>query len=167
MKHKDKEILFEKFLNEWGMKFNQIPFVLDYISSYPELTMRLNEFKPLSAKELRASQLEWIALISQLDNQIEREFFKPYWIPIQVDSYDYFIDLSSESLPIFETHYIFFEPYKWCRRYKFKKITDFLLSTDDLSIDLEEHLIVNDKESWKEIESFFREREKIEGSNVT
>ena len=105
MKYSDKLILFENFLQEWGLKFNQIPFILNYISSYPELASRLQNFHALSSEGLRESQLEWISLVSQLNSPVEKDFFKLYWVPIQSDSYDYFIDLSSASLPIFETNY--------------------------------------------------------------
>jgi hypothetical protein len=161
MKYIDKQILFKSFLKEWGLKFNQIPFILNYISSYPELTSKLEDFHPLSSEEIKESQLEWVSLVSQFDRDIEKVFFKPYWVPIQIDSYEYFIDLSSHSLPIFSSEYFFFEPYRWYKKYLFKNITEFLSSVDDHSISLQDQLITNDKERWADVDQLFNERNKL------
>ena len=161
MTYSDKQILFESFLQEWGLKFNQIPFILNYISSYPELASRLQDFQALSPEGLKESQLEWISLISQFDRDTEKVFFKPYWVPIQSNSYNYFIDLSSASLPIFEASYFFFEPCRWFKKYLFKDITEFLTSVDNPSISLDKLLEANDEEGRLDLKRLFNERDKL------
>ena len=161
MKYSEKQILFQAFLVEWGLQFNKIPPIIKYITSYPELTSKLKSFKPLKVEDINESQLEWVSLLSLLDNPIETEFFKPYWVPIQSDSYDYFIDLSSDSFSIFEINFFFLEPRRWYRKYIFKDISEFLISVDDPSINLENQLIQNYEESKDITDGFFRERRKL------
>jgi hypothetical protein len=44
--------------------------------------------------DIDASQEDWVRLCSKYENPHEKDFFKPYWVPIVKDSYDYFIDIS-------------------------------------------------------------------------
>lgn len=67
MDYKNKQILFDNFLNDWEEKFNKIYFILNYISSYPELGSELKDVQFLKSDDLENSQLEWISLISELD----------------------------------------------------------------------------------------------------
>jgi len=162
MKYSDKQILFKAFLVEWGLQFNKIAPIIKYITSYPELTSKLKSFNPIKIEDINESQLEWVSLLSLLDNITETKFFKPYWVPIQSDSYDYFIDLSSDSFSIFEIRFFFFEPYCWFRKYIFKDISEFLISVDDPSIDLDSQLIQNYEESKKITDGFFRKRRMLD-----
>mgnify|MGYP000262406703 CR=1 FL=1 len=161
MKDADKEKLFEQFLNCWNKQFNQVPFILDYILTYPEIIEKLDDFQRLSSAELQSSQLEWISLVAQFDNPIETSFFKDYWVPIQKDGYDYFIDLSSDSLPLFEAHYFFFQPYRWYKKYIFKDLSQFLIDIDKSGFNIESHFKELDDERWSEVTNFFNERDKL------
>ena len=161
MKYSEKQVLFKAFSIEWGLRFKKIRPIIKYITSYPELTSKLKNFKPLKVEDINESQLEWVSLLSLLDNPIETEFFKPYWVPIQSDSYDYFIDLSSDSFSIFEIKFFFFEPRCWYRKYIFKDISEFLVSVDDPSIDLDNQISKNYDESMSIVERLFRERKRL------
>ena len=159
MKHPEKQKLFESFLNEWDYRFKNISFILKYLASYPELVSKLNNFVPLQPEEFNQSQMEWVSLITQFDHPLDHEFFKPYWVPIQNDGYDYFIDLSSDNLSLFEIQYFFFEPYKWYKKYHFKDITELLLSVDDPTVDIQHHQRINHSEMLAERKQFFIERD--------
>lgn len=161
MIYSDKEVLFKEFLSKWGVLFNKILSILKYISTYPEIARKLDAFNPLSLDELNNSQLEWISLVAQFDNPIETDFFKDYWVPIQKDGYDYFIDLSSESLPLFEAHYFFFAPYRWYKKYIFKDLSQFLIDIDKSGFNIERHFEKLDNERWSEVTNFFNERDKL------
>ena len=161
MKYYDKQKLFETFLNEWGEKFNKVHFILNYISAYPELISKIKDFNPIEASELNKSQFEWISLISQLDKTIDSNFFKTYWVPIQNNSYDYFIDLSSDTFTLFETSYFFIEPYNWYKKYLFEDITIFLVSVDYPSISIDEIIQNNEEKRLELLEEFFKERNKL------
>lgn len=156
-----KKELFDKFLIGWGKQFRNIPAILKYLTSYPEIESKLKDFFPLDLADLNNSQLEWISLVAQFDNPIETDFFKDYWVPIQKDGYDYFIDLSSESLPLFEAHYFFFEPYRWYKKYIFKDLSQFLIDIDKSSFNIESHFKELDNERWSEVTNFFNERDKL------
>ncbi|MFW6272906.1 MAG: hypothetical protein ACOC2U_03910 [bacterium] len=161
MKYSEKKKLFESFLKDWKLNFSKIPSILKYLSSYPEITDKLVEFEPINIEYLNNSQLEWISLVAQFDNLIETEFFKDYWVPIQKDGYDYFIDLSSDSLPLFEAHYFFFEPYRWHKKYIFKDLSQFLIDIDKSSFNIENHFKKLEDNQWSEINDFFRERDEL------
>lgn len=159
MNYLEKQNLFESFLNKWDHKFKNIPFIIKYISSYPELVSKLKDFVPLQPEEISKSQLEWVSLIVQFDHPLDHDFFKPYWVPIQNDGYDYFIDLSSETLALFEIQYFCMEPFKWHKKYHFKDIAELLISVDDSSIDIQHHQQMNKLEMVAEREQFFIERD--------
>jgi hypothetical protein len=161
MQHSEKQFLFEKFLLKWQSQFEKVPFILNYISTYSEIVKKLDNFCPLKIEQLNDSQLEWISLVAQFDNPIETSFFKDYWVPIQKDGYDYFIDLSSDSLPLFEAHYFFFEPYRWYKKYIFKDLSQFLIDIDKSGFNIESHFKVLDDERWSEVTNFFNERDKL------
>lgn len=161
MKYSEKQILFKSFLDEWGLQFSKISPIIKYISSYPELTSKLKNFKPLAIEDINESQLEWVSLVSLFDNSIEVEFFKPYWVPIQSNSYDYFIDLSSNSFPIFEINYFYPEPYRWDRNIILKDISEFLASVDDPSIDIDKQISQSYGERRALIESILQEMKKL------
>lgn len=132
-----KQKLYDQFLRKWGERFEQVAFVLDYVRSYPELVSRIEDFEPLSADELEDSQREWISLVAQLTHPLDVDFFHDYWVSVQAGAYAYFIDLSSDTLSIFEYHYVFQEPYGWYKKYWFRDIRDWMLLVDDPSIPLD------------------------------
>lgn len=159
MKFQVKQTLFKFFSAEWEFKFNNIPFILKYLSTYPELVEKLKKFQPLMPEEVDRSQMEWVSLITQFDHPLEQEFFKPYWVPINQSEYDYFIDLSSDTLALFEIQYFPFEPYRWHKKYLFKDIVEFLISVDDSNIDIESQMIANNAERQADVKRFFIERD--------
>jgi len=161
MKYSEKQILFKSFLDEWGLQYSKISPIIKYITSYPELTSKLKDFKPLAIEDINESQLEWVSLVSLFDNSIEVDFFKSYWVPIQSDSYDYFIDLSSGSFPIFEINYFSSEPYRWGRNIILKDISEFLASVDDPSIDIAKQISQNRDKRTVLIERYLQEMEKL------
>jgi len=158
MNYQVKQQLFSSFLAEWDFKFKKIPFILKYLESYPELCAKLKNFKPLQSEKVLQSQLEWVSLIAQFDHPLDREFFKPYWVSIQKDDYDFFIDLSSDTFAIFEIHYFWEEPYKWYKKYLFNDIAELLTSIDDDTIDIERHLMDRYQEWFAQINVLFHER---------
>lgn len=159
MNHPEKQKMFESFLSEWDYRFKNIPFILKYLASYPELVSKLNNFVPLQPEEFNRSQMEWVSLITQFDHPLDQEFFKPYWVPIQNDGYDYFIDLSTDNLVLFEIQHFFIIPYKWYKKYHFKNIAELLLSVDDPSVDIQLHQHRNHSEMLAERKQLFIERD--------
>ncbi len=161
MTQQEKEILFSSFLVKWNNQFNKIPFILKYISTYQNISVKLNDFQSLSIDKLKSSQLEWVSLIAQFDNSIEISFFKDYWVPIQENGYDYFIDLSSESLPLFEAQYFAFEPYRWYKKYIFKDLAQFLIFLDNPKFSIEEHFEQLEVDRLLELDHILDERDEL------
>jgi len=124
-----KEQLFSEFLSEWGNKYNQVRQGIKYLRKYPSILKELNLDGLIKPEDLDSYQKDWLWLCSKFQG-IERDFFRPYWIPIQTDAYDFFIDLSDSELGIFKTHYFFFEPYQWFRHYFFDSLRELILSTN-------------------------------------
>lgn len=158
--HSKKE-LFDIFSIDWGDRFKMIPAIIKYLTTYPEIESKIEEFFPLDLVDLNNSQLEWISLVAQLDNPIETTFFKDFWIPIQKNRYDYFIDLSADSLPLFEVDYFPFEPYRWYKKSIFKDLSLFLLDIDDPNFNIEKHFENLENERLLEVEGFFNERDEL------
>lgn len=161
MEQRDKEILFNDFINKWGVSFSKIPFILKYIDSYPHVNEELDDFQSLDIEELNKSQLEWLSVLAQLDNPVETTYFKEYWVPIQKNGYDYFIDLSSESLPLFEAHYFCMEPHRWYSNFIINDMSSFLLEIDKPSFDIAQHLEEVNGSQWAAIEKIGLERDKL------
>ncbi len=130
---------YESFLCSWGSVFRKIPSMLNLLSSYPELCSKINFQKPLNTDHLHEIQFEWISLISRFDNPIERRFFKEYHVPVEKDSYDFFIDMSSKSLPVFRIDYFAFEPRHWYETIVFSDINELIEAIDTDSFDLNMH----------------------------
>lgn len=118
------------FINSWGLQYKNAKHILSYLNTYPEV---LNALKidiihaPFNLDEI---QNEWLWLCSKFDNCIEKDFFKPYWIPLEKSSYDYFMDISDMKYPIFEIHYFCIEPHRWYKKFIARDIRDLLLAPE-------------------------------------
>ncbi|MDB0006452.1 hypothetical protein N9E30_00715 [Flavobacteriales bacterium] len=161
MKNSQKEILFKDFQCHWKKQFQKIPSIIRYLSSYDDITTKLDTFLPLNFSNLRNSQLEWVSLVSQFDNLIEADFFKPYWIPIQKNKYDYFIDLSSECLPLFKVDFFFYEPYRWYKKYIAKDLSQFLIDIDNANFNIDDYLREVEGKEATQLSGFFEERDEL------
>jgi len=161
MRYQDKKHLFLKFLDDWEIQFRKVPHILRNILSYPEIVDKLCDFEPIQIECLGESQLEWISLVAQFDNPIESSFFKDYWVPIQKNSYDYFIDISSEKYSLFEVHYFFFEPYRWYKEFIIDDVISFLSNVDNENFNISEYLERHKKESWAKVQGYFKERKEL------
>ena len=106
----EKQQLFDAFLAEWGVQFRQVPAILRYLESYPEVAKLTGK---LITEGLEESQREWVSLVERFDHPVERTFFPKHWVPIQQGDYDYFIDLSAEPFVLLEADFIMFYPGRW------------------------------------------------------
>ena len=100
---------FLSFLNEWGKQFEDLKNILLYLNTYPELLSNIELQNLHDSESIIPEQEDWFRISAKFDHPLEKEFFKPYWVPIVRDSLDYFVDLSDDNYPIFETNFIFFE----------------------------------------------------------
>lgn len=156
----DKIDRWLSFLNDWDDQFVKGCFIISYLSSYPKTLDKIHLINLIDIDNIENVQKEWVWLCGQFENDLEKEFFKSHWLPIQEGSIDIFMDISSNEFPIFETHYFFFEPYRWYKKYLIENISDLMLA-EDTSIDLSELLKKYEKKRWKMIDEFFAERRKM------
>lgn len=148
------------FKQEWGIHYQNAKYILAYMNSYPKVlsTLRIKEIQ--NPDTLDDAQIEWIWLCSKFDNILEIDFFKPYWIPLEVNSYEYFMDLSDQNYPVFDINYFFYEPYRWYKKFISTDIKEILLSPDT-GLDLRKTVDKNDKIRWNQVGEFFKERRRL------
>ncbi|MDD2634963.1 MAG: hypothetical protein PHW82_05630 [Bacteroidales bacterium] len=144
---------FDKFLITWGTRLEIVPHILKYLDSYPDTTKIMSNFVP--ADDIYKTQFEWIRLLNMLEDPIDTNFFKEYWVPLSKYRYDYFIDLSSPDLKVFEIDYFGFEPYSWVISPIFENASNFLLNFDNPSFDVSLFSENVKKAKWKEYTRFF------------
>lgn len=129
-------------------QLNDIQYILQYLHTYPDALSDLKIEDLITPKELDNQYKEWGRLYSKLED-MEKEFFKPYWLPIQRISFDYFIDLSDANYSIIEAFYYYFdEPYSWEKKVLFHSITNLLLA-DENRKDLKEYRVNKIFEKYK------------------
>ncbi len=136
---------YKSFLSSWETTFREIPSILSILSSHPELCSRINLLKTFHLDHLYKIQYDYISLISRFDHPIESSFFKDYYVPIEDDSYDFFIDMSKTSFPIIYVSYFQFEPQHWYKVTLFRNINELLHSAGKSSFDMEKHF----EEFWR------------------
>jgi hypothetical protein len=135
------------FLHEWDKQLQDLSFILDFLNTYPQIIKQIGLDDLLTSDELIKSQLDWVKICSQYEG-MEKEFFKPFWAPIQKSTLSYFIDLSNQKYPIFKYGFVFFEPYSYERMDLFNSIDELMLLGDS-NTDIEG--IKNDyKDKWFE-----------------
>ena len=151
---------WDSFILEWNAQYLNAKHILCYLNTYPGVLSKVKLADIHNSNSIDSAHQEWLWLISKFTNPIDIEFFKPYFVPIKVDSIDYFIDISDDKYPIFEVHYFFYEPYKWYKQFIVEDITEMLLA-QDTGLDLRKVLKENDRKRWKDVDEFFAERKRL------
>ncbi len=114
------------FFKIWEKQLKDVSLLLKYLHTYPIILEELRMDNLISPENLIQSQLDWINLYDKYAG-LEKEFFKKHWVPIQIDQYDYFIDISDPNYPILNYYYKSNLPYKYTRKNLFDSINDLLL----------------------------------------
>lgn len=148
-----KAKFFSEFLIEWIYRYEKFKDTLLGHSTFSEVSCRIKNFRFIEANDLDQLQVEWIWVLSQLENPIDFNFLKSYWVPVNADKYNIFIDLSVPEFELFEIDYFNYEPYQWI---KFPLIRDINQFT--LSVDVDMHLIDIEKAHTEKIKSEIKEK---------
>ena len=150
----------QHFFAQWQPQLEKVSYIFQYLHTYPDVLSELKIEDLITPDELNKQQEEWIWLCSKFTG-MEKEFFQPYWIPIQKSGYDYFIDISDDKFPVIEA---FFDsirkPYHWEKKFLFKSI-DKLMLAEDNNIDLEKYRV------YKLVEKYFSHKSKEEKKVIT
>jgi hypothetical protein len=136
-------------LPQYQQQLNQLANTLDSLQLNPNVlkNKKINTF--INRNDLDNVINDWHWLLSKLTEDealiVESAFFKPHWIPVEANTYEWFVDLSDDKLPLAE--YIFNSSnnsYYIAKRYN---------SIDDIFIEKEE--IIEDEEFDFPFESDF------------
>lgn len=149
--------LMKQFLEKWGKPYGKARSILAYLGTYPEVLVHAELDDLVEYSDLDDSQEAWLRLCSKFVNPLEKDFFKPYWIPIKRDSYDVFIDISDEAFPLFEAHFFFIEPYRWYKHPITSDISELMLVADKTT-DIKDIFLKHDQNRWLEISTIFDDR---------
>ena len=132
------QINTKEILSKYSSNLSDVTNILKYLHTYPELLAKIKVEELINPDSIKDYLDIWLKLYSNFDNKIDKEFFKPYWLPIETDSYGIFIDFSNKNYPIFETKYFFYEPYQWYKNYIVKNASELLLCSDKNSLEITE-----------------------------
>lgn len=139
----------KSFIDEYKKQLEDVQYILQYLKTYPNILSDLRIEDIIEPDNLYQQFEDWIRLNSKFKG-IEKEFFKPYWLPIQRIGFDYFIDMSDSNYPIIEAIFNYFdEPYHWEKKILFYSVTDLMLS-DDNNINLKQYRIDNIMDKYNE-----------------
>ena len=126
---------WEDFITNWGKEFNKVKAILYYINTYSKSKQNILKIDFLNPEELENAQKNWLQLIGKFTNQIDIDFFKPYWIPISRIGFEPFIDLSTPNFTLFECNY--FSSTFWHKTDIFKDINELLIELDGNNAEIE------------------------------
>ncbi|MBU3660015.1 MAG: hypothetical protein FGM14_09105 [Flavobacteriales bacterium] len=122
---------YDSFQTEWENQFNDIQHIIEFMHSNPLILEKLGLNNLISSSDLIKNQKEWIRLLSKY-NGLEKEFFKPFWVPIlNNDLCSFFIDLSDFNYPIFDVEYLNAEPEKYAKTSLVKSMQELLTFKDN------------------------------------
>lgn len=113
------------FEKEWIKRFLSVEDILMYLQKNPATINMFRGMKFNKTEDLLEVQKEWISLCSKFSG-MEKNFFKPYWVPVFSDSMDFFIDLSDKNLPVIESIFYFIEPAQYMKIVLLKKGKDLM-----------------------------------------
>jgi len=128
----DKELLWNHFLKKWIDPYKSVKNAIKLLNLYPERLVKVGLGNLLDHDQMDESQKEWLWLYSRLENQIEKNYFKPYHVPINSDDYRVFIDLSKPEMPLFEPGYDWLDNC-WDHLTRFESLMELIeyLESDD------------------------------------
>ncbi len=119
----------DPFFRQWEKQLKDVSHILDFLHTYPNILIQLKLEDLIESTDLITSQHDWIRMCQRYED-LEKDFFQPFWVPIKKLGLDYFIDLSDENYPIFKTSFLSFEPYAYHRMNLFDSINDLMLLID-------------------------------------
>lgn len=162
MKYTDKLILFDEFRNKWGEELLDKVFgAVNILASYPEISRNLENITKFEKEEFYSNQLEWVSLVAQFDHPMDKDFFKDHWLTIQKDSYDFFIDISSESLRLFELDFFSDQPESWYCIPVCDDLNDFLSDISNGNMNYMNFFSDFIKRKELEVSKFWTKREEL------
>jgi len=121
-------------LPQYHQQFNHLANTLDSLQLNPNVLKNKKIKALISSNNLDNVINDWHWLLSKLAEdealKVESDFFKPHWIPVEANTYEWFVDLSDDKLPLIE--------YKFNSRNNSYYIAKRYNCIDDIFIEKEE-----------------------------
>ena len=135
---------YKSFIIEYSSNLINAAHIIKYLNSYPQLLSEIEIENLIDSDIVNQQHEHWFNFYLKLNNSTEKQFFKPYWLPIKANSYDFFIDLSDKNYPLFEVMFID----QWYKKYIVKNIFQLLISPDNEKENITSILERNNQEWW-------------------
>jgi len=119
----------DEILIEWQAELEDVKHILRYLMSYPDVLSEAELANLVTPEKLIKHQRGWVELYLSYDG-LEKDFFRPYWVPVNSSDYDYFMDLSDSKYPIFNTYFHWIHPQCYIRENLFNSVNDLMLAED-------------------------------------
>lgn len=129
---KQKDRLFNQFIDEYGHRLKMVQHVFDYLSTYP-VVQDLFKGTIINPEQLFGNQKDWVYQCSMLKESPEKEFFKSYYAPLN-EEFDFFIDLSNKKLPIYQLQHDCLKVRNFYKVLTVPDISNFMLELNDASL---------------------------------
>lgn len=155
----EKTQLFANFTHKYGERLEKFRPILQYLNTYPEVISALKIGELIKPEELENHQKEWVWLVSQYDG-LEKTHFKPYWVPVERENFNFFIDISNESFPLFDSTFYISKPYSYFNTILFDSITSFMLLIENQA-DFSEIASAHQITTWKYFKNKVTESHKL------
>lgn len=128
-------------ISQWSKQLNDCYFIMKYLHTYPDLLAAI-EIKELIRPENVYDHFNaWTTLYHQYEG-LEADFFRVSLMPIEVNDFTYFIDLSNPQYPLIEVNYRCGEDERYISTTLFSSIHDLMLF-DDRGWNIKEYLTEN------------------------
>ncbi len=154
------KVQWESFLHEWGGAFEDARHIVHILGKEAESLARLELGEFIDPCGIEQLQRDWVRLCGMMWNPLERDFFKPWWVPLEKDSHEVFMDLSDKRFPVFRVEFFFFEPYRWYREPVVDDISSLLLASER-GTDLDALHRSNEEATRALLDGFFRKRKAL------
>jgi len=119
------------FPHAWSENFRLVHNGNNLISRFQ--VSQLGRFHPgheITLDQRISRQEVWINHIAGLE-EIDQNFFMPYWVPIQEDLCQWYVDLSDPALPVFSAYYFEEEPRCWFKNVISPSLTELILDLEN------------------------------------
>ena len=121
----------KSFLSTWSVPFRIVHSGINQLSNLEvDRSGPIHLGEAMTIEQRIARQEGWLNHIAGLE-EIDQNFFMPYWVPIQEDLCQWYIDLSDPALPVFSAYFFEEEPYCWYNNIISTSLADLILSIEN------------------------------------
>jgi len=118
-------------LSNWLEFFGRAHDGINLIAGFPKSQLwRFHPGEEILLEQRIARQERWINHIAGLE-ELDQNFFMPYWVPIQENMCEWYIDLSDPAFPVFSAYFFEEEPYGWYKNIISNSLADLILSIEN------------------------------------